>query len=118
MFSIHPQPSKSRFSLLAIVGFTVAWLGAFAERAAGQDDCPCGPNSRNGPLARRIPQEYQGACYGCPGADKDACDRQFLEDLVCACQHSAHPRRCEAWARRMYLATRVAGKKSFVRAQH
>ena len=109
--------------------FSLVCLIALSGRAAAQDDCPCGPSSRNGPFARLIPQEYHGAdfrpacrahdaCYGCPGSDKEACDRQFLADLVCACQNSENPRRCEAWARRMYLATRVAGKRSFIRAQH
>jgi hypothetical protein len=103
------------------------WI-ALSGQAAGQDDCPCGPSSRNGSFARLIPQEYHGAdfrpacrahdaCYGCAGSDKEACDRQFLADLICACQNSDNPRRCEAWARRMYLATRVAGKRSFIRAQ-
>lgn len=111
--------------VLAALFFSSA---ALSSSATAQDNCPCGPNSRNGPLARLIPQEYSGAdfrpacrahdaCYGCSGSDKEACDRQFLADLVCACQNSNNPRRCEAWARRMYLATRVAGKKSFNRAQ-
>lgn len=112
-------------------GFLFISLGcliATPGQAAAQDDCPCGPSSRNGPFARLIPQEYQGAdfrpacrahdaCYGCPGSDKEACDRQFLADLIGACQNSDHPHRCEAKARRMYLATRIAGKRSFMRAQ-
>jgi len=124
----HQPGSRFLTGFPLILGFAVFWCGSFARVAAGQDDSPCGPSSRNGPLARLIPQDYQGAdfrpacrshdaCYGCPGADKESCDRQFLEDLICACQNSAHPRRCEAWARRMYLATRVAGRKSFLRGQ-
>lgn len=128
MPSVYRRVWKPRSGLAGIIWTATLWLGVLAGNAAGQDDCPCGPSSRNGPLARLIPQEYHGAdfrpacrahdaCYNCPGADKEACDRQFLQDLVRACQNSAHPRRCEAWARRMYLATRVGGRRSFLRGQ-
>lgn len=127
-FSLRSFSLCSGPALLVYMCGCLWWLTQ-ANLAWAQDDCPCGPSSRNGPFARLIPQEFQGAdfrpacrahdaCYGCPGADKEACDRQFLNDLLCACQNSNNPRRCSAWARRMYLATRLGGKRSFERAQH
>ncbi len=124
-----PSHSLRNGPILIFLVCCTWWWSAPLPSVWSQDDCPCGPSSRNGPFARLIPQEFLGAdfrpacrahdaCYGCPGADKEACDRQFLADLQCACQNSSNPRRCAAWARRMYLATRVGGKRSFERAQH
>lgn len=94
----------------------------------GQEDCPCGPSGKNGPLARLIPQEFHGAdfrpacrahdaCYGSPGSCRAECDRRFRQDLLCACGDSTHPALCRFIARNMGRATKAGGARAFERAQ-
>ena len=110
-----PQLLKS-----LVIGLVFCYLTGSAAVA----DSPCGPSSRNGPLARLIPQEYHGAdfrpacrahdaCYGCVGSDKAECDRQFYQDMRCACENSRSPQRCKTMARTMYRATRIGGDRAF-----
>jgi hypothetical protein len=89
---------------------------------------PCGPDSIKGPLRLLIPQGAFGAdfrpacrshdaCYDTPYANRAACDRQFLESMLCACENSRHPVLCRMLARSMYRATSKHGEESFRSAQ-
>lgn len=92
------------------------------------DDHPCGPEGKDGFFSRLIPQQLHGAdfrpacrahdaCYANPGADRAACDRQFRQDLMTACESSWNPALCRATARNMTRGTRVGGERAFQRAQ-
>ncbi len=89
---------------------------------------PCGPDSLKGPLRLLIPQGAFGAdfrpacrshdaCYDTPYANRAACDKQFLDDMLCACEDSRHPVLCRMVARSMYRATDKHGDESFRSAQ-
>jgi hypothetical protein len=89
---------------------------------------PCGPDSLKGPLRKLIPQGAFGAdfkpacrahdaCYDTPGADRDQCDRKYLQDMQCACENSTHPVLCRMTARLLYRATHKHGEKAFESAQ-
>ena len=75
-------------------------------QASWADDYPCGSDSMPLALKKMIPQEFRGAdfrpacrchdsCYDTPGANKQACDRQFLNDLRSSCKNSKKPNRLQ-----------------------
>ena len=99
-------------------------LGCSTAGAVDFGPRPCGPDQLQGPLRYLVPQEVAGAdfrpacrkhdlCYEVPGADRSACDRQYLEDMQGACAASRRPRCCRTVARLMYVTTRIAGQDAF-----
>ncbi len=73
---------------------------------ASADDRPCGPDALPPALKALVPQGHHGAdfrpacrnhdrCYGTPGTTKASCDRQFLDNLLSACESSKRPRSCK-----------------------
>ena len=89
---------------------------------------PCGPDSMPRFLRLLVPQGSAGAdfkpacrkhdrCYGTCGADRAACDCQFLKDMLCQCQYSRNPCRCQRTAWMMYRAVRNRGENAFAKAQ-
>lgn len=120
-----------RPTLLAVRLFVViAVLGAVQARAGETllQSRPCGPDSLTGPLRLLVPQGAFGAsfrhacrahdaCYDTPGADRAACDERFLQNMLCACDTSRHPRLCRMSARTMHRLTARHGEDSFRSAQ-
>ena len=100
------------------------FLLSYSPPAAAQQCRPCGPDSLQGPLRMLIPQGAAGAsfksacrmhdaCYAQPGVDKRVCDRQFLDDLYCACGNARNPRKCRRRAQKFYQAVVRWGDGSF-----
>ncbi|MCA9128399.1 MAG: hypothetical protein KDB22_15035 [Planctomycetales bacterium] len=111
----------SLFSLLTVVQPNSLSAGNLA-------DSPCGPDSLTGPLRKLIPQgsgkadwkpfcREHDACYDTLGADKDACDRRFFEQLKSSCACSGKPIRCRMTARLGYIAVKRFGDNAFDSAQ-
>ncbi|MCH2182598.1 MAG: hypothetical protein MK108_11385 [Mariniblastus sp.] len=114
--------------------FVILGIGCFsflltASVTHGQNACrPCGPDSLRGPLRYLIPQGAGGAdfrsacrahdaCYSRAGADRNACDCRFREQLMRECERSRNPRRCRRVAMIMYRSVRKYGDQSFRKSQ-
>lgn len=97
-------------------------LAFMANCGLVQAECPpwrpCGAGTPFGGN-RLIPQGFYGAdfrpacaahdaCYGTCASRRD-CDRQFLNNMNCACEGSSNPRACMRRARGYYIATRLFG---------
>ena len=103
-------------------------LASGVDASAAGHGRPCGPDALTGPLRLIVPQGFAGAdfrpacqrhdaCYDTLGANKSACDRRYLRDMRCACQHSRYPRLCRCMANTMYRVTYRSGDDAFYRAQ-
>ncbi|HRQ89615.1 MAG TPA: hypothetical protein PLA50_12505, partial [Bacteroidia bacterium] len=57
------------------------------------------------------------ACYDVPGSDRDACDRQFLEDMLAECPKSRQPMRARYRAHLAYFGVKFCGKGAWRSAQ-
>jgi hypothetical protein len=121
-------PSTLRLSLLALALF----CGVPATASAGghsreQLPCPwwrpCGPGNTYGGN-QRVPQgafgvdarpacEKHDQCYREANGRRKDCDRAFLKDLRCECEHSTHPWLCRRVAKLAYIGVRVMGRSSY-----
>ena len=89
---------------------------------------PCGPDGIKGPLRLLFFQgcagaDFRSACirhdlgYDTLGADKAACDRQFLLELLEECKNSKFPRFARYRARLGYLGVSMVGDCAWNSAQ-
>ena len=113
--------------LTTIASICVAAL--LASSAARADDCPCGSDRM--PRFLRcllVPQEFAGAdfrpvcrchdaCYDTLGADKRACDQQYLDNVLNACNCSRRPVMCRIVGRMMHMSIVLGGSGAYRRAQ-
>ncbi|MFO0975200.1 MAG: hypothetical protein U0996_02320 [Planctomycetaceae bacterium] len=79
---------------------------------------PCGPgNPFGGNLwlpQRAFGADFRPACANhdaclAAGVPRAQCDRQFLQNMNCACESSRHPLLCRMQARWYYAGARVFG---------
>ena len=115
-----------RQAFVGIIVLVGLWM---ASSSQAQSDCrPCGPESLKGPMRLLIPQGAAGVdfrvsckahdeCYVTAGADRSACDCQFLDSMLKQCEKSRNPRRCRRVAKIMYRSVRKYGDKAFQESQ-
>lgn len=100
-------------------GYETGLTAAPVPRASCPPWRPCGPNESFG-MNWLIPQGFFGADYRPACAQHDAClmsgcysrkacDRMFLANMDCACNHSRFPILCRLEARKCYLGVRLFG---------
>jgi len=109
-----------RFSVLFVA--MAAIVSVSAAQAGGPGGCPpwrpCGPGNSFGGN-RMVHQQFYGAdmrhvcaahdaCLA-SGVPRAQCDRQFLNNMNCACENSRHPIHCKMKAFEYYAAARLFG---------
>jgi len=115
----------------AIAALCLVFLISLSSASAGgnfHEKRPCGPDAVPGPLRFFLFQGCAGAdfrdacrahdaCYDTLGADQQACEDQFLVDLLTAAENSRRPKIARSRARFMYWLTSNFGKRAFDSAQ-